>query len=142
MKHISKLIALAFVAVGFSTQVNAQATASASASATIVSPISITKTVDLNFGNVAASASAGTVVISPAGVRSTTGGVSLPATAGTVAAVTAPRPRTFGYSIEAYTVGTDDQRDRSKLLSPLLMVVIPKLPFVNNRTPVDCTPKT
>lgn len=62
--------------------------------------------------------------------------------AGTVAAVTAPRPRTFGYSIEAYTVGTDDQRDRSKLPSPLLMVVIPKLPFVNNRTPVDCTPKT
>ncbi|MBK8416578.1 MAG: DUF4402 domain-containing protein [Bacteroidetes bacterium] len=86
MKHITKVFALAIVAIGFSTQVNAQATATASASATIVTPISITKTVDLNFGNVGASGVAGTVVISPAGVRSTTGGVSLPATAGTVAA--------------------------------------------------------
>ena len=51
-------------------------------------------------------------------------------------------PRLDAESIEAYTVGTDDQRDRSKLPSPLLMVVIPKLPFVNSRTPVDCTPKT
>lgn len=84
MKNISKLIALAIVAVGFSSQVNAQATASASATATIVAPISITKTIDLNFGNVAASGVAGTVVISPAGARSTTGGVFLPATAGTV----------------------------------------------------------
>ena len=72
MKHITKVFALAIVAIGFSTQVNAQATATASASATIVTPISITKTVDLNFGNVGASGVAGTVVISPAGVRSTT----------------------------------------------------------------------
>src|SRR5688572_5100813 len=86
MKNIIKFIALAIAAVGFSANVNAQATASATASATIISPISITKTVDLDFGNVAASGVAGTVVITPAGTRSTTGGVSLPVIAGTVTA--------------------------------------------------------
>ncbi|MBB5638637.1 hypothetical protein HDF26_004853 [Pedobacter cryoconitis] len=64
----------------------AQATATANASATIITPISITNTVDMNFGNVAVNASAGTVVLTPAGTRTSTGGVTLPATAGTVTA--------------------------------------------------------
>lgn len=76
-------IALAFCTTG----VSAQATATATATATIVTPISISKTVDMNFGNVAVSAStAGTVVLTPAGARSATGGVTLPTTAGTVTA--------------------------------------------------------
>ena len=81
---MKKLSALAILVIGFAANVSAQSTASATASATIISPISITKTVDLDFGNVAASGAAGTVVISPAGVRSTTGGVSLPVITGTV----------------------------------------------------------
>lgn len=73
--------------VGFATSAYAQATASASATATIVTPISITKNVDMNFGNVAVQASTGgTVVLTPAGVRSATGGVTLPVTNGTVSA--------------------------------------------------------
>ena len=41
----------------------------------------------MNFGNVAInSTTAGTVVLAPAGTRTSTGGVTLPATAGTVAA--------------------------------------------------------
>ena len=40
----------------------------------------------MNFGNVAVSAVAGTVVMTPAGVRSVTGGCTLPAVTGTVAA--------------------------------------------------------
>ncbi|MHB9141405.1 MAG: DUF4402 domain-containing protein, partial [Paludibacter sp.] len=66
---------------GFSTTVMAQATASANATAaaTIVTPIAITKTVDMNFGNVAVGASAGTVILAPAGTRTTSGGVTLPA---------------------------------------------------------------
>src|SRR5258707_15610441 len=65
----------------------AQSTATATATATIVTPISITKTVDMNFGNVAVQASTGgTVVLAPAGTRTTTGGVTLPVTAGTVTA--------------------------------------------------------
>lgn len=67
---------------------SAQVTASASASATIVTPISITKTVDMNFGNVAVSTVAGTVVLAPAGSRTITGGVTLPAVTGTVTAAT------------------------------------------------------
>src|SRR5580704_11042653 len=90
MKNIVKSIAIAAVAViGFSNSSFAQATATASASATIITPISIVKTVDMNFGNVAVSASlAGTAILAPAGTRTTGGGggVTLPATTGTVSA--------------------------------------------------------
>ena len=88
MKNIAKVIAV--VALGCaSTSSFAQATATASASATIITPISITKTVDMNFGNVAVSASnAGTAILAPGGTRTTggAGGVTLPSTTGTVAA--------------------------------------------------------
>ncbi len=90
MKNFSKVIVAAAVSVFASaTSSFAQASATASATATIVTPISIPKTVDMNFGNVAVSASAsGTVVLSTAGARTTggSGGVTLPATTGTVAA--------------------------------------------------------
>jgi len=82
-----KILLTMIIAAGFSTAVLAQATATATASATatIVAPLTITKTVDMNFGNIAVSASnAGTVVLSPAGVRSLTGGITFPATTGTV----------------------------------------------------------
>ena len=64
----------------------AQATASATATATIVAPIGIANSVDMNFGNVAVSTSLGTVVLTPAGTRTVTGGVTLPVVTGTVAA--------------------------------------------------------
>jgi hypothetical protein len=76
-----------FALMGFAVGAFAQATASASATATIVTPIAITKTVDMNFGNVAVQTSpGGTVVLSPAGTRTKTGGVTLPNVTGTVAA--------------------------------------------------------
>jgi hypothetical protein len=90
MKNIFKSIAIASVAViGFSNASFAQATATASASANIITPITIVKTVDMNFGNVAVSATlAGTVIMDPAGIRTTggAGGATLPATTGTVSA--------------------------------------------------------
>src|ERR1700734_1145333 len=89
MKNIIKAIAATVVIAGFATSSFAQATATASASANIITPISIVKTVDMNFGNVAVSATtAGTAVLAPAGTRTTggAGGVTLPATTGTVAA--------------------------------------------------------
>ena len=66
----------------------AQPTVSATATATgtIIAPIAISKTADMNFGNIVSGAALGTVVLTPAGVRSKTGGVFLPGTAGTVAA--------------------------------------------------------
>ena len=88
MKNIAKVIAAAVVVLGStSTGSFAQATATAAASATIITPITIVKNVDMNFGNVAVSASTlGTTVLAPAGTRTNTGGVTLPSTTGTVAA--------------------------------------------------------
>jgi hypothetical protein len=88
MKQILKFFSLAIVMIAFSATTFGQATATASA--TIVTPIAIAKTVDMNFGNIAASAVAGTVVL-PAALapaRTVTGGVTLPATPGTVTAAT------------------------------------------------------
>ncbi len=87
-----KILLTMIIAAGISTAVLAQnegaiATATAPASATIVAPLTISKTVDMNFGNIAVSASnPGTVVLPNAGVRTATGGVTLPATTGTVTA--------------------------------------------------------
>lgn len=78
---------MALILGGITTNVSAQATASATATATIVTPISITKNVDMNFGNIAVQTSTGgTVELSPAGVRIASGGVTLPVTNGTVTA--------------------------------------------------------
>src|SRR5580700_8135161 len=89
MKNIIKVIVTAAVVIGFTNSSFAQANATASASANIITPISIVKNIDMNFGNVAVSGSlAGTVVLAPAGTRTTggAGGVTLPSTVGTVAA--------------------------------------------------------
>ncbi len=85
--------------------VKAQSTATANSSATIITPITIVKVQDLNFGNIAvrATGTGGTVVLTPAGVRSATGGVTLPAVAGTVTAasfnVGGDGNRTFSISL-------------------------------------------
>jgi hypothetical protein len=74
------LIATAVVLIASASSSFAQATATATSTATIVTPISITKTVDMNFGNVAVqTATGGTVILAPAGTRTVTGGVTLPA---------------------------------------------------------------
>jgi Domain of unknown function (DUF4402) len=89
MKNIIKAIVTAAVVLTISNNSFAQATATASASATIITPITIVKTVDMNFGNVAVSATiAGTAILAPGGTRTTggAGGVTLPATNGTVSA--------------------------------------------------------
>ena len=72
--------------VAFSANAFGQASATATATATIVTPISIANAGDMNFGNVAVSATAGTVILAPGGTRTITGGVTLPATPGTVSA--------------------------------------------------------
>lgn len=81
----------------------AQATASATATATIVTPISITKTVDMNFGNVAVQTTpGGTVVLTPAGVRTATGGVTLPSTS--IGTVTAASFDIAGQGVYTYSI--------------------------------------
>lgn len=83
---MKKIVILALGLLGLNTAANAQATASATATAVIITPITITKTVDMHFGNVAVGATGGTVVLTPAGTRTPNGGVTLPATVGTPAA--------------------------------------------------------
>lgn len=111
MKKVKKLILLlAFCFINAS--VIAQVTATANASATIISPIAISKTADMNFGNVAVSTALGTVVLAPAGTRSATGGVTLPATTGTVTAaafnVTGTTGYTFSITLPAGDITIDD----------------------------------
>ena len=55
----------------------------------------------------------------------------------TKAQPTPPRPVT----VRAYTVGTDDVRDRSGFRSPLLLVVVPKFGFLNSKSSLECTQK-
>jgi hypothetical protein len=98
MKQITKFFVIAVALIAFSVTTYAQVTATANASATIVSPIAILKVLDMNFGNVASSAALGTVVLTPASTRSSTGGVTLPATAGTVTAASFTVTGTAGYT--------------------------------------------
>jgi len=110
MKNLIKLLASATVILGFSTSTFAQVTASATGTATIVTPIAITNTVNLDFGNIAVSTSSGTAILTPAGTRSATGGVTLPATTGTVTAasfnITGEGAYTYSITLpsSAYTI--------------------------------------
>jgi hypothetical protein len=104
MKNIFKAIATTVVLAGIANSSFAQASTNAACNATIITPISIVKVNDMNFGNVAVAAgTSGTVVLAPAGTRTTggAGGVTLPSTAGTVSAAsfTVSGQATFTYSI-------------------------------------------
>lgn len=99
MKKITLLAILAIAA--FSNNANAQSTATATATATIVTPIGITKHIDMSFGNIAVTGTAGTVVLSTADGRTKTGGVTLPTVTGTVSAASFDVTGTGGYT---YTI--------------------------------------
>jgi hypothetical protein len=104
MKNIVKSLAITAAVLGFANSTFAQASATASVTANIITPITIVKTVDMNFGNVAVSATvAGTTILAPAGTRTTggAGGVTLPANTGTVTAATftVSGEPTFTYAI-------------------------------------------
>lgn len=87
---MKKILAFSVVLLAITASMLAQPSlsATATATATIVAPLSIARTLDLNFGNVSVDATPGTVVLSPAGARSTTGGCALPSVTGTVTAAT------------------------------------------------------
>ncbi|WP_343305613.1 DUF4402 domain-containing protein [Chitinophaga niabensis] len=108
MKRTLWFFLAVFTMSGFATGAFAQETASATATATIVTPISITKTADMNFGNVAVrSSTAGSVILTPAGARTTTGGVTLPANNGTVAAAAFTIGGTGNYTYSITLPSTD-----------------------------------
>ena len=84
MKSINKYFALLLIV--FPANAFGQAIATANATVNIVTPIGITKSVDMAFGNIATTAAIGTVVLGTDGTRTPNGGVTLPASTGTVAA--------------------------------------------------------
>lgn len=101
MINLKKLFTLAIAVTGFSAAAIAQNnTATATASATIITPITIARLADMNFGNVVSNTTGGTIVLSPAGTR-TANGVQLPATFGTIAAASFKVDGQAGY---AYSV--------------------------------------
>ncbi len=81
---MKKILALSVILLAFSAGAFAQLSATATATATIVSPLSIVNAGMMNFGNVAVGAGGGTVVLAPAGGRTTTGDAALPTVIGTV----------------------------------------------------------
>lgn len=89
-----------FTAVGFS-----QSSATASAAATILTPIAISKTVDMNFGNLASSGTAGTCILATTSVQTATGGVTI-MTGGTP---TAASFTVTGASGATYTIELPDE---------------------------------
>ncbi len=109
-----KLFLVFAVVAGFAANSFGQASvsATATAAATIVTPLAIANAGNLNFGNIATNATGGSVVITPAGARSTTGGVSLPTTIGTVSAaaftVTGETDYTYAITLPAGPTTIDD----------------------------------
>jgi hypothetical protein len=75
-------------------------TATSNATATVIAPIAIAGTVDLQFGKFVAASTTGTVVMSPAGARSATGGVILSSvSAGAAASYNVTGDTTASYTI-------------------------------------------
>ena len=111
MKSLLKLLMTTAIVLGFGFASLAQtqsASAQANTTATIVTPIAITWKTDLEFGNVAVSATnAGTVVMSPASVRSFTGGCTLPQTTGTTTAAKFEVTGVAGYTYAITLPNTD-----------------------------------
>ena len=105
MKNNFKFLAIAIFLCGFAVSSFAQVTVNSSASATIVATITLTKTYDLDFGNLAVTTTAGDCVLTPmagtAPTRTPHLGVTLPAFPGT------PRAGAFvvtGVSGQFYTI--------------------------------------
>jgi len=103
MKNMKKILILVVLFSGFAASSFAQggtATTNASSHAQIISPITILKTQDMEFGNLAVSASLGTAVIDNADGLSVTGGVSkVGVTASKSAAFTVTGQASTAYSV-------------------------------------------
>jgi hypothetical protein len=78
MKVSTKLFMSSILLAGLATGANAQSTATATTTATLITPISVAKEADMNFGQIASSGTAGTVVLGYANDASVSDGVSSP----------------------------------------------------------------
>lgn len=86
MKKLVILFVSLFVLVIAAKNASAQydKSATANATATIITPIDITKSTDLSFGNIIASGTTGTVTVDLNNTRTRTDGASFPSVPGTI----------------------------------------------------------
>ena len=122
MKMKIKFYGITILAIAFATNTNAKATATASTTAVLVTPISIAKTTDMDFGTIAASATAGTVVLDTANVRSITGGASLHGGTSTAAVftVTGEPSTAFDITIPTTDITLTDGSSNNLILNGLV----------------------
>jgi hypothetical protein len=105
MKNMKKIFVLIILFSGIVASSFAQITKTASAAANIITPITLTKTLDMSFGNIAVNPTApgGTVTLPAASTatRTITGGITLPTVNGLVQAAkfTVNGEGTSAYSI-------------------------------------------
>ncbi len=88
MKKLVFLFVCLFVVVVATENVNAQPTKSVEVTATanIITPINITKSAELSFGNIIASTTAGEVIVDYNNTRTQTGGATFPSIDGSISA--------------------------------------------------------
>jgi hypothetical protein len=78
MKQMKRIIVFSIAIVAFTAATFAQVSATANATATIITPLAITRTAQMDFGSLFVSTTPGTVVINPVtSTRSATGGCTL-----------------------------------------------------------------
>ena len=99
MRTNAKFFLTAMVLLALGVCVWAQSSATANATAVINTAITIAKVTDMNFGILSPSNTPGTAVITPAGVRSATGGVTLAGGTVTAASFTVSGEPSMSYSI-------------------------------------------
>jgi hypothetical protein len=138
MKTLTKFFGIAFVLLTLSVNALAQSvSATAYAEAYIITPLSITKQVDLAFGNLSVNSVAGSVTLSTAGVRTANAGGAMPVnnptgtvtaaefdvagTPGQLVAVTLPSSDV----IVTHTNGVDVMEVNQFLCSPVSGFAIP-----------------
>lgn len=100
-KHlVATLVVGAAVLMGGEVMAQSTATGTGTATANIIAPITITSTVPLAFGDVIPGIATGTVVMTPAGVRTATGGATLGnLVLGTAGAFTVTGAANYAYTI-------------------------------------------
>jgi TRAP-type C4-dicarboxylate transport system substrate-binding protein len=86
MKKITILTAILMIAFTTAAVAQSTATTTAATSARVITPITITKVVDMNFGNLVATAAGGDIVLPTSGARTGDAAILLGTQNGTVAA--------------------------------------------------------
>jgi spore coat protein U-like protein len=101
MSILSKLLVAGVAAIAMAGAANAQATATADSKATVIAPLTITKTSDLDFGVFAPGSTPGNVMVGQFNDRTSTGGVTLVASTHSTAGFSIVGAPGYNYSVIA-----------------------------------------